>query len=199
MGCRHDQRGSTTQLVLQLKVTSGDPITAAASVATLDQTDPDPDDNHIAAEIVPVQADLAVTTSVSDATPDVGDVVAFTVTLTNGGSEGRHERPGRRLAAGRADICLGEGRTSDLRPGDRYLGRGPARRGGVHDPDDPRQGRLADAADQHGVPVASADQFDPDTTNNWGLATETPRQAALAVTWESTTPARTSATRSRSR
>src|SRR6185436_9118898 len=35
----------------------------------------------------PLQADLAVTKTVSDATPNVGDVITFTVTLTNRGPD----------------------------------------------------------------------------------------------------------------
>ena len=49
-----------------------------------------------------VPADLAVTKTVSNPTPNVGDTITFTVTLTNHGPERRHRRRGDRPAAGRA-------------------------------------------------------------------------------------------------
>ena len=47
------------------------------------QDDPNTGNNSDSATETPQQADLAVTKTVSDATPNVGDVITFTVTVTN--------------------------------------------------------------------------------------------------------------------
>src|SRR4029077_8115400 len=56
-----------------------------ASVADADQFDPNLGNNTDTAEIDPPVADLLLTKSVSDATPNVGDQITFTVTVVNNG------------------------------------------------------------------------------------------------------------------
>ena len=52
-----------------------------------DQFDPDPADNTAAATETPQQADLAVTKTVNNPAPNVGDTVTFTITVTNLGPD----------------------------------------------------------------------------------------------------------------
>ena len=61
--------------------------TNTATVGHADQFDPDPTNNNAGATETPQQADLAISKTVSDATPNVGDVITFTVTLTNLGPD----------------------------------------------------------------------------------------------------------------
>jgi large repetitive protein len=172
--------GSSTSLVLHLQVASGDPIVVGATVAALDQTDPFPDDDSIAATITPQNADLSLVTSVDNTTPDVGDVVNFTVTLTNNGPD-----------------TASNIRVTDLLPDGLTLDSATAGQGSY----DPvagiwSAGSLADGASavltiraQVASPdpqtdtasILSADQFDPTPADNTASATVTPTQAALAV------------------
>src|SRR5262249_52641825 len=72
-------------LTLTARVVSPDPRTNAAGVSHSDQFDPDATNNAASATATPQRADLALTKSVSDPAPNVGDTVTFTVTLSNRG------------------------------------------------------------------------------------------------------------------
>ena len=61
--------------------------TNTATITDGDQFDPNTGNNSDSATETPQQADLAVTKTVSDATPNVGDTITFTVTLTNQGPD----------------------------------------------------------------------------------------------------------------
>src|SRR5262249_29865493 len=80
---------TTTPLTLQIqaKVISAAAQTNTAVVFHADQFDPDTGNNTAAATETPQQADLALTKSVSEAHPNVGDTITFTVTLTNKGPD----------------------------------------------------------------------------------------------------------------
>src|SRR5262249_3205860 len=79
---------STTQtLTIQATVVSPDPQTNTATITAVDQFDPEPNNNSDTASTTPQQADLPVVKSVSDPTPNVGDTVTFTITLTNLGPD----------------------------------------------------------------------------------------------------------------
>jgi uncharacterized repeat protein (TIGR01451 family) len=72
---------------LAITVTVVDPavVTNMAAISDADQFDPNTGNNTDTADVDPQQADLAITKTVSDTTPNVGDQITFTVTLTNGG------------------------------------------------------------------------------------------------------------------
>jgi uncharacterized repeat protein (TIGR01451 family) len=67
-----------------------------AQITAVDQLDPDSapnnddgdqsEDDEDAAAVIPQQADLSIAKSVSNSTPNVGDTVSFTVSVSNGGS-----------------------------------------------------------------------------------------------------------------
>ena len=61
------------------------PQTNTATISGADQFDPDTGNNTASATETPQQADLALTKTVSNPTPNVGDTITFTVTLTNNG------------------------------------------------------------------------------------------------------------------
>src|SRR5262249_34405600 len=75
------------RLAITARVTSPTPATNSGTAAA-DPFDPDPADNTASATITPQQADRAVTKTVDNPRPDVGDIVTFTVTLTNNGPDG---------------------------------------------------------------------------------------------------------------
>ena len=57
--------------------------TNTGTISDADQFDPNAANNTASATETPQQADLSVSKTVSDATPNVGDQITFTVTLSN--------------------------------------------------------------------------------------------------------------------
>src|SRR5204862_489059 len=56
-----------------------------AVISAADQFDPNPGNTSASATVTPQRADLALVKVVDNSTPNVGDTVTFTVTLTNNG------------------------------------------------------------------------------------------------------------------
>src|SRR5262249_20749504 len=79
--------GSEATLQLQARGVSPAPQLTRASVNHSDQFDPDPANNSAAVTETPQQADLQVSKTVSDPTPNVGDTITYTITLTNNGPD----------------------------------------------------------------------------------------------------------------
>jgi len=157
------------------------PQTNSAAVATVDQYDPDPDNDEAEVTVTPQYADLAVTKTVDEARPNVGDTITFTVTLENLG----------------VDTATGVTVVDSLPDGLSLVAATPEA-GTSYDPTTGiwTVGSLAPAATVtllieaevvSGLPqtntatVATADQFDPDPTNNTDSVTETPLSADLAI------------------
>ena len=130
--------------------------------------------------MTPQQADLALTKTVSDATPNVGDTITFTVTLANLGPD---------AATGVTVLDL-------LPAGLTLMSFNPSR--GTYTPAtgvwdvgtiDPSAAQTLTLTASVDVPnpatntaaVGDADQFDPDPTNNSAAATVTPSRP----TWPS--------------
>jgi uncharacterized repeat protein (TIGR01451 family) len=126
-------------------------------------------------------ADLAVTKTVSDATPNVGDQITFTVTLSN-------------LSP---DDATGVFVTDLLPAGVSLVSANPSQ--GTYNPGSGvwNVGAVSSAVAQtlsitatvdspaaqtNTGTISAADQFDPDAANNTASVTETPQQADLAVT-----------------
>src|SRR5262249_57152333 len=77
--------GTTQTLRIAARVVSPNAQTNTAAVASADQFDPNPGNNTGSITPTPQQADLRLAKSVNNATPNVGDNVTFTATLTDNG------------------------------------------------------------------------------------------------------------------
>ncbi|WP_372792684.1 gliding motility-associated C-terminal domain-containing protein, partial [Lutibacter sp.] len=82
--------GATVTLNITATVnagTSGQTITNVTTAATGDQTDPDATTDTLSADIlVNIFSDIVLTKVVDNATPNTGDTVTYTVTVTNNGA-----------------------------------------------------------------------------------------------------------------
>ncbi|MEO1991561.1 MAG: hypothetical protein ABGW78_06485 [Pirellulales bacterium] len=163
-------------------------VTNTASI-TGREHDPDTTNNSSSVKETPQYADLVVNKQVSDATPNVGDIITYTITVTNNGKDD-------------ADNVL---LTDNLRTlsGLSIVGTPTSSAGSF----DPATGiwtigtvyvntpvtlsvNAEVLAPTSGIPqpqtntatITGATQYDPDTTNNSHSATETPQYADLEVT-----------------
>ncbi len=167
-------------LVIQATVVSPDPQTNTATVTKSDQFDPVTNNNTAAVVETPQQADLALAKTVSDATPNVGDTIAYTVTLSNSGPNSA------------TDVAV----TDVLPAGMSFVSARPSL--GTYDPG---TGLWTVGTVNASVPqtlviqatvvspdpqtntatITQSDQFDPNSANNTADAIQTPQQADLAV------------------
>jgi uncharacterized repeat protein (TIGR01451 family)/fimbrial isopeptide formation D2 family protein len=79
-------RGATVSMVVDATVALGGSYTNTATVSG-DQYDPEPANNVAHVSLTSRTADIAVTKTVDDSTPNVGDTVTYTVTVTNNGPD----------------------------------------------------------------------------------------------------------------
>jgi uncharacterized repeat protein (TIGR01451 family) len=79
--------GARAALIIQVQIVSPSPSINTATITHSDQFDPNPANNTASAIQTPQQADLAIAKSVNDTTPQVGDTITVTVTLTNNGPD----------------------------------------------------------------------------------------------------------------
>lgn len=169
--------GATAQLVIHVMVTA--PASTNTATASSAVQDPNPANNTATAVLTVQEADLVLGKSISNATPNVGDLVTFTLTLANNG-------PGAATNVLVSDpLPLGLSFQSatptvgsyDSLSGIWSVGTLPA---GV-----PAalsiQAQVNSVVPQTNSAVASADQFDPDATNNSASVVATPQRADLAM------------------
>jgi len=170
--------GTNVTLTITATVVSSSAQTNTASVSHSDQFDPNAGNNSASATETPQHADLQVAKTVSNATPNVGDTITFTVTVTNLGPDTA------------ANVEL-----TDLLPTGLTFLTATASQGsyanttgiwavGAVVPGTPQtlqiQARVVSpAAQTNTATISHADQFDPDTTNNSASATESAQQANL--------------------
>src|SRR5262249_52571032 len=172
---------STPQsLQIQARVVSPDPQTNTAAVSAADQFDPMTGNNSAAATETPRQADLQITKSVSNPTPNVGDTITCTITLRNAGPDpatnvtARHPSP--------SGVTLVSGSPSQ----GTYNSTTGVWTVGTVNPGTPQTLTLTatvtnPAASANTAAVSHSDQFDPNPTNNTDSTSVTPQQADLAV------------------
>jgi uncharacterized repeat protein (TIGR01451 family) len=161
-----------------------------AKISHSDQSDPRKSNNSASATETPQQAELGLMKKVSNPKPNVGDVVAFTVTLSNKGPD----------AATNAQVF------DVLPPGLSFLAATPSQ--GTYDSTSglwsvgtltkttPQTLQLvvrvvSPNASTNTAVVSHSDQFDRRTSNNVASVTVTPQLAELAITKkvDNTTPA----------
>ncbi len=172
--------GSPQTLVIEATVTSPNPLTNVATITHSDQFDPNPANNTATAPDSPQQADLALTKTVNNASPNVGDTITFTIGLSNAG-------PSNATNVSVADA---------LPTGLTLVSDTPSE--GTYDPitglwtvgDVSAGGSLtllimasviSSNATTNVATITHADQFDPNTANNTAITTQTPQQADLAL------------------
>src|SRR5581483_5924902 len=172
--------GAAPTLTLHAKVASPDAQTNTAAVTGADQFDPSTGNNSASVTETPQQADLALAKAVSDPTPNVGETVTFTVTLTNHGPDAATDVAVKDLLpAGLTFVAATPGQgTYD--PASGVWAIGTVAPGGLLTLT--LQARVVSAAARtNTAAVSAADQFDPNPGNNQASATETPQQADLAL------------------
>ena len=96
---------------------------------------PTPANNSASATETPQQADLAVTKTVSDPTPNVGDSITFTVTLTNSGPDAATNVQVTDLLPAGLTFVVGDAQPGHLRHRHRRLDRRHRGAGRVADAD----------------------------------------------------------------
>jgi uncharacterized repeat protein (TIGR01451 family) len=167
-------------LQIQAMVVSANASTNTATISHSDQFDPDPTNNSGSSTVTPQQSDLALTKTVNDPTPNVGDTVTFTVTLTNKGP----------------DDATNVSVTDALPAGLTLVSSTPSQgsyTGGVWTVGTVSPSSLAPTliitarvvspnASTNTAMISHSDQFDPDPGNNNGSSTVTPQQSDLALT-----------------
>ena len=181
--------GGEKSLVIVAAVAGPGSFTNVAAVTKSDQFDPDRNNNRDESTITTREADLEVDKSVSNATPNVGDTITFTVTVSNLGpdsannveitdyfpmaglqllsavpSQGSFNTANGVWTVGTVDV--GAGGVQTLVISARVLA--PAR-------------NTIPPARTNVATVTKADEYDPNPGNNTGTSTETPLYADLGV------------------
>src|SRR5262245_1210657 len=171
--------GQSRTLLLRATVVSPD---AKINTATVTGTarDPDPSNNQASATETPQKADLAMTKSVSNARPNVGDTITFTVTLTDKGpNTATNVTVQDTLPAGLTFV------SSTPSQGTYSSTTGIWTVGTVTQTSQQtliiRATVVSPDQQTNSATISHADQFDPDLGNNSPSVTETPQQADLAV------------------
>lgn len=173
-------QGTPVTLQINARVESSPPKTNTASIAHADQFDPNPANNSSSSTVTPQLANLVVSKTVNVPGPNVGDVVTFTITLTNNGPDAAtNVLATDALPAGLQFVSA----TPSVGSYSSATGRWSV---GTMTPGTPRtlqiQARVAGSAPSTNTVVVAGDQFDPAPANNTASVTVTPLIADLGVT-----------------
>ena len=179
--------GGARILTIAAAVAGAGSFTNVAAVTKSDQFDPDPDNNTDQSTVTTREADLAVVKTVDDATPNVGDTITFTVTLSNDGPDAANnvevteQFPTAGLdflsatpSQGTYNETTGIWTVGTVASGDSktltILARVTA----------PAVNTIP-TAQTNIASVTKADEYDPNPGNNTGSVAETPQYADLGV------------------
>ena len=180
--------GGVEILTILAAVAESGRFTNVAAVSASDEYDPDQTNNRDEATVTTLEADLAVVKTVNDTRPNVGDVVTFTITLSNEGP----------------DVANNVTLTDTLPAGLQFIAATPSQGsfdagtgiwtvGTVGVGPDLAQTLVISArvlapavntippARTNVATVRGADEHDPNPGNNTGTSTVTPRYADLGV------------------
>jgi uncharacterized repeat protein (TIGR01451 family) len=173
--------GASATLGLQATVTVSSPRTNIGRVLHSGATDPNAANNSSAATETPQLSDLGLSQVVSNAKPNVGDTITFTVTLTDKGPKtATNVAVTDSLPAGFSFVFASPSQ------GSYSSGTGVWTVGTVMTsaPQTLSIGAtvIAPTPPANKATITHADQFDPSTLNNTASATVHPQQADLRVT-----------------
>ncbi len=165
-------------------------FTNVAAVSTSDQFDPDHTNDRGESTISTREADLAVTKTVSDPTPNVGDTITFTVTVSNLGPDSANNVQitdsfpvaGLQLLSGTPSQGSFDTGTGVWTVGTIDVGAGSEQTLTILARVLAPAVNTVPPAQTNIAAVTAADEYDPDPSNNTDTATETPQYADLAVT-----------------
>src|SRR5262249_47520966 len=170
--------GAAPTLTITARVVSPNAQTNTATISHSAQFDPTTANNSASAAETPQRADLALVKTVSNATPNVSDTVSFTVTLTNNG-------PNAATNVSVVDALPAGLTLVSATPSQGTYSGGVWSVGPVAVSATPTVTVAASVvsheAQTNTARISGADQFDANTANNSASATETPREADLAV------------------
>src|SRR5262249_20874773 len=180
-------KGAQATLTLTATVVSPFTQTNTARISAADQFDSDAGNTPASPAETPQQADLALTKFVSDATPNVGDTVTFTITLSDRGPDpATNVRVSDLLPAGLTFVSA----TPSQGTYNSTTGVWTVGTVGTTSSRTLQLGArvLSPSARTNKATVTHSDQFDPVAANNSASATETPQQADLALAKQVSNP-----------
>jgi uncharacterized repeat protein (TIGR01451 family) len=166
--------GTPATLQLTAIVASPDAATLTAAISHADQLDPDTTNNAATVVVSPATADLALSGTVSNAQPNVGDTIALTFTLSDDGPAGATNVDVH--AALPAGLTFASATTTQ----GSYASASGTWSVGAVATGTPATLQLtavvaSSASAATTATISHADQFDPDTTNNAFTITVAPR------------------------
>ena len=173
--------GSPQTLVIQAQIVSASQSTNTATISHSDQFDPNTSNNTASATATPQQADLVLSKTVSNPTPNVGDTISFIIGLRDGGpSTATNVQVTDLLPAGLTFV-------SDTPSQGTYNSATGVWIAGTVDVAGGLRTLVIQAtvvspsSQTNSATITHSDQFDPNTGNNTATATETPQQADLVL------------------
>src|SRR5260370_993226 len=173
---------TTTSQSLQIlaKVVSPSAQTNTASVSRADQYDPNSDNNSASVSETPQQADLVLTKTVNNTSPNVGDTITFTITLSDAGpNSATNVHVQDALPAGLTFV------SATPSQGTYNSGTGLWTVGTVTTAFARTLTLLAQVTSPNPgtntATISRADQYDPNLSNNTASAPASPQQADLVV------------------